>query len=202
MLHLSSNVDYRKLLARAEGQCEVFKWRGEKEDSQAFMNSWWMALAGTDEKCPVPVGYGRKLNVLQSMDEKCARFTFADLCTYPPVALGSADYVELCSRFHTVLVSDVPRLRPEARDAARRWTFFLDSCYENHIRVIISTAAENPEDLLNLTEIEKGDSDGQSLREASFAVSRCVSRLYEMQSQFYLDAFKSRLKEESCDGFL
>jgi cell division protein ZapE len=109
--------------------------------------------------------------------------------------LGSADYVELCSRFHTVIVSDVPRLRPEMGDAARRWTLFLDSCYENHIRLIMSTVAEGPEDLLDLTAIEKGGTDGQSLQEASFAVSRCTSRLYEMQSQFYLDAFCCRLTD-------
>jgi cell division protein ZapE len=202
VMHLVSSIDYRKLLARAEGHCQVFKWQCEKLDSHAFVDSWWAALAGTDKPCPVSVGYGRQLRVLQSRDEKCARFSFADLCTYPPVALGSADYVELCSRFHTVLVSDVPRLRPEVLDAARRWTFFLDSCYENHIRVIISTTAANPEDMLDLTEIEKGGSDGQSLQEASFAVSRCVSRLYEMQSQLYLDAFRSRLDQETVCGVL
>jgi predicted ATPase len=195
VMHLSSSIDYRKLLGRAEGHCQVFKWHCEQVDSKAFVDAWWTALAGTDKPSPVSVGYGRKLLVLQSQDKKCARFSFADLCTFPPVALGSADYAEFCSQFHTVLVSDVPRLRPEVRDAARRWTFFLDSCYENHIRVIMSTVADDPEDLLDLTEIEKGDSDGQSLQEASFAVSRCVSRLYEMQSQFYQDAFQSRLSQ-------
>merc|ERR1712151_1171232 len=140
-------------------------------------------MGGTQSRHPVSVGYGRALPVFQSADERCARFSFADLCTFPPVALGSADYVELASRFHTLIVSNVPRLRPETRDAARRWTLFLDSCYENHIRLIMSTEADDPVDLLELTELEKGDSDGQSLQEASFAVSRCTSRLHEMQSQ-------------------
>jgi len=198
VLQLSSNIDHRKLLRRAEGQHTVFKWQCEGAESQTFVDHWWRALSGTSERHPVSVGYGRKLPVFQSRDERCARFSFADLCTFPPVALGSADYVELASRFHTLIVSDVPRLRPEARDAARRWTLFLDSCYENHVRLIISTPATDPEDLLKLSRgmSDGGDSDGQSLKEASFAVSRCTSRLHEMQSQFYLDAFSHRLKLE------
>jgi len=193
VLQLTSDIDYRKLLRRAEGQHEVFRWCCGDVDSQAFVDCWWATLSGTQARHPVSVGYGRELSVFQSVDERCARFSFADLCTFPKGALGSADYVELCSRFHTVVVSDVPRLRPEAGDAARRWSLFLDSCYENHVRLIMSTAAEDPEDLLDLTAIEKGGTDGQSLQEASFAVSRCTSRLYEMQSQFYLDAFRCRL---------
>lgn len=197
LVHLSSNIDHRKLLRVAEGQKQVFKWQCRDVDSKAFTASWWMSISGEAKRSAVSVGYGRALPVLQSEDEGCAWFSFADLCTFPPVALGSADYVELCSRFHTVIVSDVPRLRPDASDSARRWILFLDSCYENHIRLIISTAAEHPEDLLDLTEIEKGDSDGQSLHEASFAVSRCTSRLYEMQSQIYQDAFRERFKQRS-----
>lgn len=197
LVHLSSNIDHRKLLRVAEGQKQVFKWQCRDVDSKAFTASWWMSISGEAKRCAVSVGYGRALPVLQSKDEGCACFSFADLCTFPPVALGSADYVELCSRFHTVIVSDVPRLRPDASDSARRWILFLDSCYENHIRLIMSTAAKHPEDLLDLTEIEKGDSDGQSLHEASCAVSRCTSRLYEMQSQIYQDAFRARFKQRS-----
>jgi len=187
VLRMESNIDYRQKLSHAAGK--VFEWqcRGDA-DAEAFVNSWWAALSGTDERCLVPVGYGRTLPVFQSKDGQSARFTFTELCTFPPVALGSADYVELSARFNTVLVSDIPRLRPESGDAARRWTLFIDSCYENHIRLIISTTAKDPEDLLDLTAIEKGDSDGQSLQEASFAVTRCQSRLHEMQSQVYQDA--------------
>jgi predicted ATPase len=193
VLHHPSTIDYRKRLPAAAGDSVVFKWQCEdRTDSQSFIASWWTALSGTDSMLPVPVGYGRTLTVRQSQCLGCASFSFASLCTYPPVALGSADYAELCSRFHTVVVSDVPRLRPESRDAARRWTLFLDSCYENHIRLIMSTVAENPQDLLELSDIEKGDSDGQSLQEASYAVSRCTSRLHEMQSKLYQDACDMR----------
>merc|ERR1712048_369627 len=195
VLHHPSTTDYRKLLSVAEDQSKVFKWRCENEtESNLFVDSWWTSLSGRDCESLVPVGYGRKLPVLQSECKGCVRFSFRTLCTYPPVALGSADYAELCSSFHTIVVSDVPRLRPESLDAARRWTLFLDSCYENHIRLIMSSAADDPADLLDLTDFDKGDSDGQSLQEASFAVSRCTSRLHEMQSMLYQDSCKVRLE--------
>merc|ERR1712203_756398 len=138
----------------------------------------------------VPVGYGRKLPVLLSQCQACVRFRFEDLCTFPPTALGAADYSVLCKQFSTLVVVDVPRLRPETHDAARRWTLFLDSCYENHARLIICTVANDPDDLLDLSGVDAGE--GQSLQEASFAVERAVSRMYEMQSKAYLDACGSR----------
>jgi len=187
VLQMASDIDYRKRLSPA--MKKVFKWQCRDEE---FVDSWWTALSGAEEQCEVSVAYGRTLPVLQSRDRQSARFSFTDLCTFPPTALGSADYAEFCATFSTVLVTDIPRLRPESGDAARRWTLFIDSCYENHIRLIMSTVAKDPEDLLDLTAIENGDSDGQSLQEASFAVSRCQSRLHEMQSQAYQEACSVR----------
>lgn len=89
-----------------------------------------------------------------------------------------------------MLVANVPRLRPESLDAARRWTLFLDSCYENNVRLIISTVADGPEDLLDLSDADAGE--GQSSQEASFAVARGVSRMHEMQSKAYLDVCTQR----------
>lgn len=192
VLRMESDIDYRKRFSLAIDK--VFKWQCRSEE---FIKIWWADLLGTEKKCEVSVGYGRTLPVLQSRDGQSAHFSFTDLCTFPPVALGSADYAEFCERFSAVLVSDIPRLRPDSADAARRWTLFIDSCYENHVRLIMSTAAKDPEDLLDLTALEKGDSDGQSLQEASFAVSRCHSRLHEMQSQVYQEACRIRRRSSS-----
>jgi cell division protein ZapE len=191
----ASNVDYRALLEAANAESQVFRWHCASErDGDTFVDTWWAALSGSDRMESVPVGYGRSLPVMQSSCQGCVRFDFRDLCTYPPVALGSADYTEICSRFHTLLVSNVPRLRPESADAARRWTLLVDSCYENHIRLILSTAADDPDDLIRLTSGDGDGSDGQSLQEASFAISRCTSRLREMQSKLYQDACRIRLE--------
>lgn len=193
VLRHTSDVDYRKLLSATGNDPGVIKWQCKgSSESLEFVESWWAALSGTSSEVPVPVGYGRILPVRQSRCRACARFSFEDLCTYPPTALGSADYAELCKHFHTLVVSSVPRLRPEARDAARRWTLFLDSCYESHIRLILSTTAKDPEDLLNLAEDGQDTNDGQSLQEASFAVARCTSRLHEMQSMSYQEACRIR----------
>jgi len=195
-----SQIDYRKKLPLPHQRKRVFQWCCPENSPQSadFLDSWWLAVAGSEaKKVPVAVGYGRKLPVLQTACQQCARFSFKDLCTYPPVALGAADYSELCNRFHTIFVADIPRLRPESRDAARRWTLFLDNCYESHVRLIVTTAAEGPEDLLDLSDFELEDTnDGQSLREASFAVQRATSRLHEMQSLQYLTACCGACEQE------
>jgi len=65
VLHHSSDVDYRKLLAAATGDACVSKWQCKSSvESQAFVDTWWAALAGTSDVSPTPVGYGRQLPVL------------------------------------------------------------------------------------------------------------------------------------------
>jgi predicted ATPase len=196
-----SHLDYRKQLPLPHQANRVFQWRCPENgpESARFLESWWLTVAGRGmANVTVPVGYGRKLPVLQSSCATCARFSFKDLCTFPPVALGAADYSELCNRFRTVIVADIPKLRPEGRDAARRWTLFIDNCYESHVRLIITTAAVGPEDLLDLSDFANEDTnDGQLLQEASFAVQRTTSRLHEMQSANYLNAFSS--SESTCE---
>jgi cell division protein ZapE len=186
-----SSIDYRKSLPVDDTRTKVFRWSSAAGTSEnaSFLESWWDALA-CEGAAPakiesVPVGYGRTLPVNLTRCGACARFSFEELCTCPPVALGAADYSVLCKRFSTLVVADVPRLRPESLDAARRWTLFLDSCYENHVRLIISSIADGPEDLLDLSDASAGE--GQSSQEASFAVARGVSRMHEMQSGAYLD---------------
>jgi cell division protein ZapE len=113
---------------------------------------------------------GRKLPV-SKMLENIAQFTFAELCEKP---LGPADYLAICQRFKTVLISGIPALSPEKRNEARRFVALIDSLYDNHVK-FICTAAVPPEDLY-----PKGD--------GTFEFHRTVSRLIEMQSEQYLSA--------------
>jgi peroxisome-assembly ATPase len=60
----------------------------------------------------------------------CAKFTFHDLCGLP---LGSADYLELCRRFGSFIITDVPRMSFREKDLARRFIVFLDAVYESKV---------------------------------------------------------------------
>jgi cell division protein ZapE len=96
-------------------------------------------------------------------------FDFAALCEGPR---SYADYVDLAKRFHTVMLSNVPRMSPKNSDAARRFTWLVDVFYDDRVNLIISAEAE-PEQLFTAGE-----------HAAEF--QRTVSRLHEMQSVEYL----------------
>ena len=102
-------------------------------------------------------------------------FDFRALCGGPR---SYADYVDLTKRFHTVLLSGVPRMSARNADAARRFTWLLDVFYDERVKLFASAEAQ-PEELF----VEGANS-------AEFA--RSVSRLHEMQSAEYLQAGRPR----------
>jgi cell division protein ZapE len=100
-----------------------------------------------------------------------ARASFADLCTK---AYGASDYLALARRFHTLVLDDVPMLAFENRNEAKRFIILIDTLYENHVKLVVSAAAEPHQ----LYRADHG-------REA-FEFDRTVSRLIEMRSTEYL----------------
>jgi cell division protein ZapE len=103
-------------------------------------------------------------------------FDFAALCESPR---SYADYVELARRFHTVLVSGVPRLGARDADAARRLTWLVDVFYDERVKLVVG--AEVPPE-----EVFAG-----AVRTAA-ECERTVSRLLEMRSADYLGAERRR----------
>jgi len=102
-------------------------------------------------------------------------FDFSVLCGGPR---SYADYVDLARRFHTVILSGVPRLGSRDADAARRFTWLVDVFYDDRVKLVVSAEAQ-PEELY----VEGANS-------ADFA--RAASRLYEMQSPDYLQSERRR----------
>ena len=98
-----------------------------------------------------------------------ARFSFADLCEQP---LAAGDYLALAARFHTLVLSGVPKLSEKRRDHARRFMLLIDALYENRIKLVLSADAP-PEQLY-----PAGD--------GAIEFHRTVSRLHEMRSKDYL----------------
>ncbi|OOZ37861.1 cell division protein ZapE [Solemya velesiana gill symbiont] len=112
--------------------------------------------------------FGRNIPVRCIADD-AVWFDFMALCGPPR---SQADYLELARSFHTVLISDIPRLGPALDDATRRFLYLVDEFYDRNVKLIIS-AAEPPESLYQ----------GERL---AFDFQRAVSRLQEMQSTDYL----------------
>jgi cell division protein ZapE len=98
-------------------------------------------------------------------------FDFDALCGGPR---SYADYVDLARRFHTVMLSGVPKMSPKNADAARRFTWLVDVFYDDRVNLVVAAEAE-PEQLFP---------EG----EQSAEFQRTASRLHEMQSVQYLQA--------------
>ena len=100
-----------------------------------------------------------------------AWFDFKALCEGPR---SYADYVDLAQRFHTLIVSGVPRMSVRNADAARRFTWLVDVLYDDRVKLVVAAEGQ-PEELF----VEGAHS-------AEFA--RAVSRLHEMQAAEYLQS--------------
>ena len=107
-----------------------------------------------------------------------AWFDFRELCDGPR---GKADYIELAQRYHTVLVSDVPRFGTGDADVLRRFVWLVDEFYDRRVKLILSAAALLEDLVAGAEEGDKFQANlNTSLRE------RLVSRLTEMQTRDYL----------------
>lgn len=165
VVELASGTDYR--LNRLKGRPVFLSPFGEA--AEAGLDEAYLLLAdGAAEGSSVIQVLGRDLVVPRARD-KVARFTFAQLCESP---LGAADYLALASRYVALVVSGVPLLSPENRDAAKRFVTLVDALYD-HRCILVCSAAATPEELY-----PKGD--------GAFEFQRTVSRLIEMQSRDYL----------------
>ncbi|MGZ8993043.1 MAG: cell division protein ZapE, partial [Burkholderiaceae bacterium] len=98
-------------------------------------------------------------------------FDFAVLCGGPR---SQNDYLEIAAQFHTVLLSNIPRMSAGQASEARRFTWLVDVLYDYRIKLIVS--AEAPPEQLYVA--------GALAHE----FARTVSRLHEMQSPGYLEA--------------
>jgi cell division protein ZapE len=163
--HLDHATDYR--LTRLQG-LELYHHPLDAQASEILNNAFHQL---TEEVSGLPVVLdvqGRKLEVAEAA-KGVARMSFSDLCEAP---LGVADYLALAENFSTLILSDIPKIGPDQRNAAKRFVTLIDILYEHKIGLIAS-AEVAPEELYR-------DGDG------AFEFGRTVSRLREMQSRDYL----------------
>lgn len=92
-------------------------------------------------------------------------FDFDALCR---TARSAHDYLDIAERFHTVLLSGVPRLSADEHDVAHRFMNLIDVLYDEGVNLIVSAAAPP-------AELYQGERMG-------FEFQRTVSRLIQMQS--------------------
>ncbi|WP_293760223.1 cell division protein ZapE [uncultured Aquitalea sp.] len=97
-------------------------------------------------------------------------FEFAAICDGPR---AQTDYLEIATEFHTVFISNIPRLTAKDASIARRLTWLVDVFYDNRVKLVASAAVD----------IDEVYTDGVQASE----FFRTASRLTEMQSTSYLE---------------
>lgn len=164
VIHLDGVIDYRqRALERMHTYLYPLNHAAEQELMEAFQR-----LADVEEEHhPLDVE-GRHIKYRHRAGG-VVWFDFSALCGSPR---SQADYLDLAMRFHTVILSNVPKLNATMANEARRLTWLVDVFYDHRVKLILS--AEVPPEELYV--------DGVNSRE----FQRTASRLAEMQSRDYL----------------
>jgi cell division protein ZapE len=166
VLELVAAKDYR--LDKLAGQPLYFTPLGDA--SQQSLRTAFRRIAGVASGTPAVLEIkGRQLRINEAASG-VACVTFAELCEQP---LGALDYLAIANNFHTVIMDGIPVLRPEQRNAARRFVNLIDTLYDGRVCLIASAAAE-PDELY-------ATGDG------AFLFERTASRLTEMRTEGYLE---------------
>ena len=147
-------------------------------DADRMMDEAWAAATEGHVEAPAELALmGRKVKVPRASGG-AARFSFADLCDEP---LGARDYLAIADHYDTVFIDHTPVLDQTRRNPAKRFILLVDTLYDRHIRLFIS--AEAP---------PQGLYQGRPGVTEAFEFDRTASRLIEMQSREWLDAWTER----------
>ena len=161
---VDGGTDYRR---RALERLQTYHWPLNTEADAALAAAFAQLADAADEDPALNIEH-RVLNARRRAGG-VVWFDFKTLCGGPR---SQNDYLEIASRFHTVLLSDVPQMPPRLASEARRFTWLVDVLYDRQVRLLLS--AQVPPEQLYL--------EGPLAHE----FPRTVSRLHEMQSQEYI----------------
>lgn len=164
VLSVDNGVDYRR---RTMEQVRLYHTPlGPQADAE--MNEAFTRLAEMHDEDPTLHIEHREIRARRRAGG-VVWFDFKTLCGGPR---SQNDYLEIATQFHTVLLSDVPKMSARLASEARRFTWLVDVLYDRRVKLILS--AEVPPEALY--------TEGPLAHE----FPRTVSRLNEMQSTEFL----------------
>ncbi len=166
VMNIDAGIDYRK---RALEQVDSYHSPLNADTDRALRHAF-AGVAETADEDPIVDIEARKIKALRRAGG-VIWFDFNTLCGGPR---SQNDYLEIASRFHTVILSGIPQMSAAMSSEARRFTWLIDVFYDHKIKLIMS-AAVAPEELYT-----------QGMLANEF--HRTVSRIMEMQSREYMDS--------------
>lgn len=165
LLHLDGVVDHRLERMRA---MNAYMFPSDQETDRELGSCFKRLTNGARAAPDHVLVNGREVKIPLAADG-VAFGSFKDFCEQP---LAAGDYLEISSKFHTLVMCSIPRLNAEKRNEAKRFITLIDTLYDNHVKFICS--ADVPPDKLY--------TEG----EGAFEFQRTSSRLIEMQSEEYM----------------
>jgi cell division protein ZapE len=164
VINVDAGTDYRQ---RTLAQVDLYR-TPLGPDAEAALTKAFEQLAEARDEEPVLHIEQREITARRKAGG-VVWFDFKWLCGGPR---SQNDYLEIASRFHTLILSNVPQMPPRMASEARRFTWLVDVLYDRRVKLIIS-AEVPPADLYT---------EGPLAHE----FPRTVSRLTEMQSAEFL----------------
>ena len=166
VLSVDVGVDYRR---RSMEQVQAYHCPlGAQSDAE--LRAAFAALAETRDEDPRLMIENREIRALRRAGG-VVWFDFRTLCGGPR---SQNDYLELSQQFHTVVLSDIPRMSAGMASEARRFVWLIDVLYDQRVKLLMS--AECPPEELYTAGAMSGE------------FHRTVSRIIEMQSREYLES--------------
>jgi cell division protein ZapE len=165
VMNIDAGVDYR---GRALEQVDSYYTPLNANTDQAVRDAY-SRIAETADEDPVVRIEAREIRALRRAGT-IIWFDFNTLCGGPR---SQNDYLEIASRFHTVILSGIPMMSAAMSSEARRFTWLIDVFYDQGVKLLMSAEVE-PEELYT---------NGTLANE----FHRTVSRIVEMQSREYMD---------------
>ncbi|WP_426102448.1 cell division protein ZapE [Massilia sp. TSP1-1-2] len=166
VMNVDAGIDYRK---RALEQVDSY-YTPLGAAADAALRAAYAKIAEIHDENPLLKIEGREIRCLRRAGG-IIWFDFATLCGGPR---SQNDYLEIASRFHTVVLSAIPAMSAAQSSEARRFTWLIDVFYDHKVKLLMS-AQVPPEALYT---------EGTLSNE----FHRTVSRIIEMQSREYMDA--------------
>lgn len=167
IFNVDAGTDYRK---RSLEQVQVYHWPSGESATEALLQAFYAVAETQEEKDPLLLIEKREIRALHRAGS-VVWFDFQTLCGGPR---SQNDYLEIATQFHTVILSDIPKMTPRMQSEARRFTWLIDVFYDHKVKLLMS-AEVVPEQLYM-----EGPMSGE--------FHRTVSRIVEMQSREYLEA--------------
>jgi cell division protein ZapE len=166
VVHVDGGVDYRR---RAMERIEAYlaPWG---EEAERALTAAFERVAETEDDDPVLTIESRSLRARRRAGG-VVWFDFAVLCGGPR---SQNDYLEIAAQFHTVVLSNVPRMSAGQAAEARRFTWLVDVLYDHRVKLLLSAEAA-------AAELYPAGALANEF-------ARTVSRLEEMQSREYLES--------------